>query len=94
MLAGLRHHAFVGSDYQREQIDAVRTGQHVLDQPFMTGHVNKTQAQITQLEIGKAEVDRNATSFFFRKAVGIDAGQSADEGALAVIDMTCSADDY
>ncbi len=93
VLARLRHHTFVSSDHQREQIDTVRSGQHVFDEAFVTGNVDETEAQIVEFEIGKAEIDRDAASFFFRKAVGIDAGQSAHEGALSVIDVTGGADD-
>ena len=93
MLARLWHHAFISSDHEGEQIDAVRSGEHVFDEAFVPGNVDKTDAQIVQLEIGKAEIDRDAATFFFRKSIGIDAGQSAHKSALAVINVTGSADD-
>src|ERR1041385_7074605 len=70
----------------------MRTRQHVFDEAFVTGNVNEAKTEVFQLEIGKAEVDRNAASFFFRKTVGIGSGQSAHERALSVIDMTRGAD--
>src|SRR5215213_8922852 len=92
MLARLRHHAFISRDDQREQVDTVRSSQHVFDETFVTGNVDEADAQIVQLEIGKAEIDSDAATFFFRKTIGIDAGQSAYESALAVIDVTGGAD--
>jgi hypothetical protein len=92
MLACLWHHAFISRDYEREQIDAVRSRQHIFDKPLVTGNIDEPDTQIIQLEIGEAEVDRDAASFFFRKTIGIGAGQSAHESALAVIDVTGGAD--
>jgi hypothetical protein len=59
----------------------------------VTGNVDEPDAQIIQLEIGKTEIDRDTASFFFRKSIGIDAGQSTDESALAVINVTGGAND-
>src|ERR1044071_1761187 len=92
MLARLRHHAFISRDHEREQIDPMRAGEHVFDKAFMTRHVDETDAQIVQLEIGEAEIDSDAPTFFFRKTIRIDASQSAHECALTVIDMTGGAD--
>jgi hypothetical protein len=92
MLARLWHHTFISRDHERKQIDPVRSGEHVLYETFVTRNVDKSDAQIIQLEIGKAEIDGDAATFFFRKAIGIGAGQSAHKGALAVIDMTGGAD--
>src|SRR5829696_9290330 len=58
----------------------------------MAGNVNEAKAQIVEVEVGEAEVDGDAASFFFRKTIRIDAGQSTHQGALSVIDVTCGAD--
>ncbi len=71
----------------------MRSRQHVFDKALVTGNVDEPNAQIIQLEIGKAEIDSDAATFFFRKTIGIDTGQSAHESALAMIDVTGSADD-
>ena len=71
----------------------MRSGQHVFDEPFMAGYVDEAKTQIAELEVGKAEIDRDATSFLFGKSIGIDAGESAHECALSVIDVTCRAND-
>ena len=92
MLACLRHHAFISSDHEREQIDAMCSSEHVLNETLVTRNVDEADAQIIQLEIGKAEIDRDAPTFFFGKSIGIDARQGAHESALAVIDVTGGAD--
>src|SRR6185436_19094165 len=79
VLARLRHHAFISRNHKREQIDAVRSRQHVLYEALVTGNVDEPDAQIIKLKIGKAEIDRDAATFFFRKTIGIGAGQSAHE---------------
>jgi hypothetical protein len=68
-------------------------GQHILDEFFMPGYVDKAHAQIAQIEIGKTYVDCDPASLFFRQAVGINACQSADESGLPMIDVSRCADD-
>jgi GxxExxY protein len=43
------------------------------------------------VEVGEAEVDGNAAALFFFQAIGVDAGQGADQRRLAVIDVSCGA---
>ena len=73
MFARLRHHAFVGSDYQRDSVDAVRTRQHVLDEPLVPRHIDKPDTHVTQIQVGKANVDGNAAALLFRQPIGINA---------------------
>ncbi len=91
MLARLRHHALVSGDHKREQVDPMRSGQHVLDETLVTRHVDKPDAKIVELKIGKTEIDSNAAPFLFGQTVRIGTGQSTHEGALPVIDVTCCA---
>ena len=63
---------------------------------LVSGHVDKRELQrITVsglgLQVGKAEVDRDATIFLFLPAVAIDTGQRLDQTGLAMVDMTCGA---
>ena len=37
--------------------------------------------------MGKTEIDGDAADFFFREAVGFDAGQPTDQSGFAMIDM-------
>ena len=91
MFARLRHHAFVSRDHQRDQIDAVRSRQHVLHKPFMTRHIDKADAHLAEIEIGKAYVDCNAAPLLFRQPISIDSGKRAHQCSLPVIDVPGSA---
>ncbi len=66
MFAGLRHDAIVRRHYQNDEIDACRAGKHIMNEAFMTGHVNETDnAAARPRPIGEAQIDRNAPRFFF-----------------------------
>ena len=43
--------------------------------------------------MGEAKLDGDAALFFLRETVRVGAGEGLDEGGLAVVDMTCGADD-
>src|SRR5437667_8166998 len=94
MLARLWHHALVGGDDQSNDIDTVRTGQHVFDEALVPRHVHKAYAHVAEIQIGKAYVDGDPAPLLFRQTVGIDAGQRAHQRRLAVIDVTRGANDY
>ena len=47
-----------------------------------------------QVKVGKADVDGDAAALFLFEAIGIDAGQGAHQGALAVVNVTGRANDY
>ena len=66
MLARLRHHSFIGSDHEREQIDTVSSGEHVFDESFVTGNIDKPEPEIVEFQIGKPEIYGDAATFFFR----------------------------
>ena len=75
------------------QIDATHAGQHVFYKTFMPRNVNKAHAYVAEIEIGKTQIDRYAATFFFRESVGIFSGERLNKRTLAVVDMTCCADD-
>src|SRR5881398_3254786 len=58
----------------------------------MSRDVDKAKANVAKLEFGKAQVDRDAALLFFRKSIGICAGQCPDKRGLAVVDVPSSAD--
>ena len=94
MLAGLRHHAFVGRDDQQREVDAADAGQHVLDEALVAGDVHDLDRQpVGRVEVGEAEVDRDAAGLLLRQAVGVDAGERLDQRRLAVVDVPGGADD-
>jgi hypothetical protein len=58
------------------------------------GHVDKPQLEAGGgPQVCEADVDGDPAAFFFLQAVGIDAGQRADQSGLAVIDVPGGADD-
>src|SRR5258705_2725622 len=71
VFASLGHHSFVGRDYQGQHVDAMRACEHVFDKAFMTWNVDEPERDVFKLEISKAQVDRDAASLFFRKAIRI-----------------------
>jgi len=94
MLLALRHHTVVGRDREEHEIDPVRAGQHVADKALMSGHIDHAgAAAVGQVEVGEAQIDRDAALFLFLQAIGVVPGERLDQRGLAVIDMTRGADD-
>ena len=63
----------------------------------MAGHIDKSDADrfarwAGQVKVGESYVDRDAAALFFFEPVGVGAGQGADQGALAVIDVAGRSD--
>jgi hypothetical protein len=94
VLASLRHHAFVGGDDEKDEIDTACAGEHVFDESFVPGNVDKSDPDIVDLHLGESEIDRDATLFLFGKAISVDPGKSFHERGLSVIDVPGSADNY
>ncbi|OPZ72090.1 MAG: hypothetical protein BWY83_00822 [bacterium ADurb.Bin478] len=90
MLPGLRHYPVVRCDHQHGEIDGAYPRDHILDEFFMAGHIDKGDLGA---EKGEAQVDGHAALVFLGEAVGIGAGQGLDEGGFAVIDVAGGADD-
>src|SRR5439155_15137798 len=94
VLPGLRHHPFVCGDDQQHEVDAGGAGQHVLNQALVAGDIDDPGPPAAgKVEVRKAEVDRHSPALFFLEPVGIDAGESLHQCALAVVDVACGADD-
>ena len=51
-------------------------------------------ARAADLEVGEAQVDRDAARLLLGQAVGVDAGQRAHQRRLAVVDVARGADDH
>src|SRR5262245_58822956 len=71
----------------------MRPGKHVLYEPLVTRNVYKAEPEIVDHEIGEADVNRNPALLFFFEPVCIDAGERFNKSRLAVVDVSCSADD-
>src|SRR5437762_14270908 len=93
MFARLWHHAFIRRHDKHHQINTMYACQHVLDEAFITGNIHESNVDIAKIEVSKPEVNGYPAFLFFRKTIGITAGQRAHERAFSVIDMTGSADD-
>ena len=93
VLACLRHDRVVGRDDQHGQVETRGAREHVADEPLVAGHVDQGDLIIAQLERREAQVDRDAALLFGRQAIGVDAGQGADQGGLAVVDVAGGAED-
>ena len=93
VLAGLRHHAFVGCDHEQHEVDAAHARQHVLDEALVPRHVHDAGVHAAGgQERGEAEIDRDAAPLLLGEAVGVNARQPSHERGLAVIDVAGGAD--
>jgi hypothetical protein len=93
MFPGLRHHAFVGSNNECDNIDPVRASKHVFNEAFVAGHIDKTNPDSTEIQISKAEIDGDSTSLFFGQTIRIASRQGPHKRALSMINMTGCAHD-
>jgi len=61
MLSGLRHDAFISGHYQHNQIHPDDTGNHVVDEPLMSGYIDDTDpVTALQIKISKTQIDGNS----------------------------------
>ena len=64
VLAGLRHHRFVGGNHQHHRIDAAHPCQHVLHEPLVTRHVDEADGRpVVEAQVGEPDVDGDAALF-------------------------------
>ena len=93
MLARLRLDALVRRDDEEDEIDAGGADQHVLHEAFVPGNVHdRDPAAGGKRHVREAEIDRDPALLLFLEAIGVDAGDSADERGLAVVDVPRGAD--
>lgn len=59
----------------------------------MARHIDKPRAQPRQVQMRKAQVNRDAARLLFFQPVRFDPGKGADQGGFAMVDMTRGADD-
>ena len=94
MFVGLRHRTLIGCHHEEHGVDAVNSGQHVLEESLVPGHVDDAQvASAGQVHVSKAEIDGHPSALLLFQAVGVDAGQGLDQARLAMIDVAGGADD-
>ena len=78
----------IASDNQQHHVHSSGTGQHLADELFVAGNVNDADSIVFDFEERVTEFDRDAAFLFFRKSIGVSAGQSSDQGCFAVVDVT------
>src|SRR5688500_4601732 len=87
MLARLRHDRLVGGHDQYHKVDSTYSGQHVLHELFMAGHVHETDLYIAEIQVSKPEINSNAPGLLLFQAIGISPGQCHHERAFSMVDM-------
>ncbi len=95
MLAGLRHHAVVAGHHQQRMVNAADARQHIGEEFFVAGHVDKAQHPAVRLRpVGVAQIDGHAAALFFRQAIRVDPGDRLQQSGFAMIDMAGGGDDH
>ena len=88
MFPRLGHHGFIGGNDKHDEIDAANAGKHVLDETFVSGHVDEPDTgAVVQIQVGKSDVDGDPAFLLFLEPIGIDAGERPYQCGLAVIDV-------
>jgi hypothetical protein len=86
--------ALTGVDHEQAGVDRTHTGQHVLEEPDVAGHVDEGHGPpARQRAPGEAEVDGEAPGLLLGQAVGVGPGQAADQRGLPVVDVAGGGDD-
>jgi hypothetical protein len=95
VLPRLRHDAFVRGHHQQHQIDARGPGHHGAHESLVSGHIHHAQARCSgELQGSEAEVDGDAPRLLLGQSVGVDAREHADQGRLAVVDVSGRSQDH
>src|SRR5690625_4010580 len=88
MLARLRFPALVGSNDETDDRYRTDAGEHVTDEALVPRHVDEGDVPPgRQRRPCESQIDGQSAAVFLFPAVGFDAGEGVDEGALAVVDV-------
>ena len=94
MLPGLGHDRLVGCNDEKGQVDPAHAGEHVVHEPLVARHVDDADLVAPrQRQPGESQVYRHAPGLLFSEPVRVDSGQRLDQGGLAVVDVSCGAND-
>ncbi|MNP50321.1 hypothetical protein D3C76_1445810 [compost metagenome] len=96
VFAGLWHHAVIGGDHQQHQVDALRPGEHVMGETFMTRDIDETGKGRTRFQRGVeiTEVDGHTALALFPALITDLPGECLEQRGLAMIDVPCGADNH
>ncbi len=84
----------VAATTNTQAVDATDAGEHVAQEPHVTGHVDEAELLTgRQRHVREAEIDRQPAALLLLEAVGVGAGQREHERRLAVVDVTGRRDD-
>jgi hypothetical protein len=87
MFTRLRHDGIIRRHNEHHKVDPRGAGQHILDETFVAGNVHDPQAELAEIERGKADFDGDPAGLFLRQTIAVNPRESLDERGLAVIDM-------
>src|SRR5713101_1225980 len=94
VLAGLRLDRFIGGDHQQHQIHTTGACQHVADEEFVPGYIDKSEAHSVFFEEGKAKINSDSPALFFLEPVRMRSRERLDERRLAVVNVPGRANDH
>jgi hypothetical protein len=92
MFSGLGFNTLVCSHHQKYESYATEPGKRVVKEFFMTGYVYESELKIIDLQVCKAQVNRDAPSLLLDPPIAVNSGQGLHQLGFAVIDVTGSAD--
>jgi hypothetical protein len=92
MLDRLRHYAVVGGYDKQQRVQLKRRGDHIFDEFFVPGRVDKRYGRVRFLKMTEAKIKRYAARFLLLRLIAIKACQSLYKRGFAVIDMSRRAD--
>ena len=87
VLLALRLPTLGRGDDEQAGVDATDAGEHVAQEPHVTGHVHEADGLTVEHGVGEPEVDRQAAPLLLGEPVGIGAGEGQHERRLAVVDV-------
>src|SRR6185295_18882840 len=86
MLARLRHDALIGSDDEKDGVDAADPREHVADEVLMARHVDEADVPAAwKCRPREPEIDGHAALALLAKAIGIHSGERGEQGRLPVL---------
>jgi len=89
------HDAIVGSHDEQREVDAAGTRQHGVYQALVAGYVDESEhLAVGEWRVGVTELDRDTPQLLFAQPVGVDARERAHQRRLAMVDVSCRADEH
>ena len=87
VLAGLGHDPLIRGNHEQGEVDPGGAGDHGVNQTLVARDIDEVELHVVGGDLGKPEVDGDASIPFFGQSIAIGPGQGLHEGRLAVIDV-------